>query len=159
MGFGLGKSEKRLEDEGEAALEETLEGSDDVPAPDSEHEAESGGSPIADAPAAEAQTKESAAYRPEAFRPSFLEDEAPRDATVAASPPPPPSGDTFFVSVTRQETTEIRRFDSPAEAQTFVEHLLEEGLPEEEVAAFSGQRLSFKVSHRPVVKLSTTEPD
>jgi hypothetical protein len=160
MAFGLGKSEKRPEDEGDLGHEDPREGSEDMSPPNSHRESENGDSPAAASPAADAQAQESAEYRPEAFRPTFLDESKPGDsAATSASPTRQPQGDAFFVSVTRQDTTDIHRFDSPTEAQTCLEQLLEEGIPEEEVAAFSGQRLSFKVSHRPIVKLSTTEAD
>ena len=160
MAFGLGKSEKRTEDESETVPDETLEGSGDVPAPDSEHEAENGDSPVADPAAANARAQESTEYRPETFRPTFLDESKPGDsAATSASPTRPPQGDTFFVSVTRKDMTEIHRFDSPPEAQTFLEKLLEEGVPEDQVTAYSGHKLTFKVSHRPIVKLSTTAAD
>ena len=160
MAFGLGKSEKRTEDESETVPEETLEGSEDMSAPNSHHQGENGDSPEAGSPAADAQAQESAEYRPEAFRPTFLDKSKPGDSTAASSPPTgQPQGDAFFVSVTRQDTTEIHGFDTSSEAQAFLEKLLDEDVSEEQVAAFSGHRLAFKVSRRPVVTMSTTEAD
>jgi hypothetical protein len=160
MAFGLGKSEKRTEDESETVPDETLEGSEDMSEPNSHREAENGDSPEAGSPAAEAQTKESAEYRPDTFRPTFLDESKPSDSTAASSPPTrQPQGDAFFVSITRQDTTEIHGFDTSSEAQAFLEKLLDEDVSEEQVTAFSGYKLAFKVSHRPIVKLSTTEAD
>ena len=65
----------------------------------------------------------------------------------------PPRGDAFFISVTKDDGAEIHRFESPSQAQTFVEQLLEEGVPQEEVTAFSGHRVALRVTHRPIVKL------
>src|SRR4030042_105680 len=67
----------------------------------------------------------------------------------------PPKGDAFFVSVTKDGGTETHRFDGPSQAQTFVEQLLEEGVPQEEVTAFSGRRMAVRGSHRPIVKPAT----
>jgi hypothetical protein len=51
----------------------------------------------------------------------------------------------------------LHRFDSATEAQAFVEEQLGDGVQQEDVAAFSGHRLGFNVSHRPIVKLLTQE--
>lgn len=147
MPFGLGKSEKRPEDEGEAVREEALEGSEAAPAADAD-------SPLVDSPAAGGQGEASTSSRSMSFRPAYLDEAPSREGTATSQATPAPEGDAFFVSVTRQHTTETHRFDNPAEAQTFLEKLLEEGVPKEEVSAFSGRKLAFKVSHRPIVKLS-----
>jgi hypothetical protein len=86
------------------------------------------------------------------FRPSFLDENESRQATAANAPAP--GGDTFFVTVERDGAGEVHRFSDPAEAQRFVESLLEDGVPEDGVAAFAGHRLTVQVRHRPVVKLS-----
>ncbi len=91
-----------------------------------------------------------------AFRPTFLDSDAPGERAPAAQPP---KGDAFFVSVTRDGGTETHRFDGPSQAQTFVEQLLEEDVPQEEVTAFSGRRMALKVSRRPIVKLVTGQDD
>ena len=128
MPFGLGKSEKRAEDEGDTVREEVLEGSD---------------------VASDDQGEESAPARSTSFPPAFL-------GEGATTPPaqPAPDGDAFFVSVTRQDSAETHRLGSPAEAQALLERLLEEGVPQEAISAFSGRKLTLKVSHRPIVKLS-----
>ncbi len=158
MPLGLGKSEKRREEDGQAVPEDDLEGNEDTAAA-AEDEAVDG-DPVSESPAAEGQAEQTGEYRPMAFRPAFLDGPASHEGTAVASPTPPnPKGDAFFVSVARQDTTEIRRFDDPSEAQTFLEALLEEGVPQGDVAAFSGRRLTLKVSHRPVVKLSSSQED
>lgn len=84
-----------------------------------------------------------------AFRPDFLDKNAPSQAPRSQ----PPSA-VFFVSVAKQGGDEIHRFDDATTTQTFVEQLLEQGVPPEDVTAYAGRRLDFKVSHRPVVSLS-----
>ncbi len=153
MPIGLGKSKKRPEDE-EAAPEENLEGSEGAPSSD---EIEGGNTAVADRSAAEDQVETGKAYRAPDFRPDYLDEDAPRGSGAPAVPPP--EGDAFFVSVTSDGTAQVHRFDHPSEAQAFVEQLLEKDVPEEEVAAFSGRRLSLKVSRRPVVKLSSDQED
>ena len=91
-----------------------------------------------------------------AFRPTFLDSDAPGERAPAAQPP---KGDAFFVSVIRDGGTETHHFDGPSQAQTFVEQLLEEGVPQEEVTAFSGRRMALRVSRRPIVKLVTGQGD
>ena len=91
-----------------------------------------------------------------AFRPTFLDSDAPGERAPAAQPP---KGDAFFVSVTRDGGTETHRFDGPSQAQTFVEQLLEEGVPQEEVTAFSGHRMALRVTRQPIVKLITGQDD
>ena len=94
------------------------------------------------------------------FRPDYLDDTAPHEgatATAVAEVRPLPQGDAFFVSVTRDGVPDLHRFDSAAEAQAFIEEQLGEGVQQEDVSAFSGHRLAFNVSHRPIVKLLTPE--
>ncbi len=160
MPFGLGKSDKPPEDEG-ATVEETLESSVATPSAGSDNGAEVGASSaIAEALAADDQAETGKAYRPPTFRPDYLDEDAGREgAAASASAGEPPRGDTFFVSVVKQDGCEVHRFDDPAEAQAFVEELLEKEVPEEEIAAFSGRRLSLKVSRRPIVKLSSDQED
>ncbi len=157
MPFRLGKSEKRPEDE-DATVEETLEGSEGTPSVDDSGAGDRGSAATAVAPAAEDQAEASKEYRPPTFRPDYLDEEAGREG-AAASARELPRGDAFFVSVTRDGMAEVHRFDHPAEVQAFVEQLLEKDVAEEEVAAFSGRRLSLKVSRRPVVKLSSDQED
>jgi len=111
------------------------------------------------APAGNGQT-EGEPYKRMSFRPDYLDDTAPYEgapATAVADVRPLPQGDTFFVSVTRDGASEIHRFDSAAEAQAFVEEQLGDGVQQDDVTAFSGRRLAFNVSHRPIVKLLTQE--
>ena len=99
-------------------------------------------------------------YKRMSFRPDFLDDTAASEgatATAVADVRPLPQGDAFFVSVTRDGASEIHRFDSATEAQAFVEEQLGGGVQQEDVTAFSGRRLAFNVSHRPIVKLLTQE--
>lgn len=156
MPFRVGKTEKQPKEEAKTIPEETLEGGENAAAAEPHNEVEGGDSPVTEAPAAEVQTEESDQYRPPVFRPDYLDEAAHSGSKPAA---PPPEGDAFFVSVTRQDTTETHRFESPAEAQTFLEELLDEGLPQEELTVFSGLKLPFKVRHRPIVKLSATQED
>ncbi len=89
------------------------------------------------------------------FRPSFLDtEERPVPETQ-----PRPQADVFFVEVTSNGTSETHRFDQAEEAQSFLEDLLNQGTPENEVAAFSGHRLAMKVSFRPVVHLNAGEEE
>jgi len=141
MPFGLGKSDKQPEHEGHPPTEEALRGSQ--------------GAGTADSPNPDGQPKEDT---PDAmaFRPTFLDSDAPSERAPAAQPS---TGDVFFVSVTRDGGIETHRFDDPSEAQAFVEQLLEEGVPQEEVTAFSGRRVSLRVTHRPTVKLVASQDD
>jgi hypothetical protein len=151
MPLGLGKSDKRPEHESDPAKEETLEDRQGAGTVDPE----SSGPFPAGQPHAGGQPQEQA---PDvmAFRPTFLDSDAPSERTPADQPP---KGDAFFVSVTRDGGTETHRFDGPSQAQTFVEQLLEEGVPQEEVTAFSGRRMALRVSRRPIVKLVTSQDD
>ena len=115
------------------------------------------------APAGNGET-EGGAYRRMSFRPDYLDDTAPHEgatatatATAITEVRPLPHGDAFFVSVTRDGASELHRFDSAIEAQAFVEEQLGDGVQQEDVTAFSGRRLAFNVSHRPIVKLLTQE--
>jgi hypothetical protein len=151
MPFGLHKSDKQPERESDPAKDEALESGQGVGAAD----AEGNGSSPADQLPAEGQPQE-AAPNSKAFRPVFLDSDAPSERAPAVQPP---KGDAFFVSVTRNGGTENHRFDGPSQAQTFVEQLLEEGVPQEEVTVFTGRRATLKVTHRPVVKLATSQDD
>lgn len=156
MPFRLGKSEKQTKDE-ESAVEENLEGSEVTPTGNPDNSVHGGDSvATATAPAAEDEAQ-SGRQRIPTFRRAFLDEAAPDEG--AATPPPPPDGDTFFVAVTGDGMAEVHRFDHPAEAQAFIEQLLQKDVPEEEVAAFSGRRLSLMVSHRPIVKLSIDQEE
>jgi hypothetical protein len=141
MPLGLGKSDKQPEHESDPANEEAPHGRQ--------------GAGTADQPHAEGQPQEEA---PDAmaFRPTFLDSDAPGERAPAAQPP---KGDAFFVSVTKDGGAETHRFDGPSQAQTFVEQLLEEGVPQEEVTAFSGRRMALRVTRRPIVKLVTSQDD
>ena len=113
----------------------------------------------ASAPAGNGQS-EGGAYRRMSFRPDYLDDTAPREgapATAVAEVRPLPQGDAFFVSVTRDGVPDLHRFDSAIDAQAFVEEQLGDGVQQDDVIAFSGRRLAFNVSHRPIVKLLTQE--
>ncbi len=157
MPFRLGKSEKQPKDE-EAAIEENLEGSGVTPSGTSDNIVHGGDSvATATAPAAEDEAQGGSQRLP-SFRRDFLDESAP-DERAAPPPPPPPEGDVFFVAVTGDGMAEVHHFDHPAEAQAFIEQLLQEDVPEEKVAAFSGRRLSLMVSHRPVVKLSIDQEE
>jgi len=151
MPFSRDKSDKQPEHESDPAKEEALESSPGAGTADPE----SSGPFPADQPHAGGQPQEEA---PDAmaFRPTFLDSDAPSERAPGAQPP---KGDAFFVSVTKDGGTEIHRFDGPAQAQTFVEQLLEEGMPQEEVTAFSGRRVALRVTHRPIVKLVTSQDD
>ena len=144
MPFGLSMS-TRPEDEDDEASADAGDGARDA------------GPQETDAPAGNGQT-EGEPYKRMSFRPDFLDDAAPSEgATTATAVRPLPQGDAFFVSVTRDGATELHRFGSAAEAQAFVEEQLGDGVPQEDVTAFSGRRLAFNVSHRPIVKLFTQE--
>jgi hypothetical protein len=93
-------------------------------------------------------TEPTATERP-SFRPDFLDKDTPQPAARGAA-----TGAVFFVSVAKGGGDEIYRFDDAATTQAFVEQLLEQGVAAEDVAAYAGRRLDFKVSHRPVVSLS-----
>jgi hypothetical protein len=151
MPFGLSKSDKQPEHESDPANEETLEDRQGAVAADTEG---SGPFPV-DQPDADGHPKEE---NPDAmaFRPAFLSSDAPGERAPAVQPP---KGDAFFVSVSKDGGIETRRFDGPSQAQTFVEQLLEEGVPQEEVTAFSGRRVTLKVTRRPIVKLVTSQDD
>ena len=154
MPFGLSES-TRPEDE-DAVQQETLDGDDEASA-DAGDGARDAGPQETDAPAGNGQT-EGEPYKRMSFRPDFLDDAAPSEgATTATAVRPLPQGDAFFVSVTRDGSPELHRFDSAVEAQAFVEEQLGDGVPQEDVTAFSGRRLAFNVSHRPIVKLFTQE--
>ena len=152
MPFGSSKS-TRPEDE-DAIQRDTPDGNVE----ESENASEGGGEETS-APAGNGQT-EGAPYKRMSFRPDYLDDTAPHDeapATAVAEMRPPPRGDAFFVSVTRDGVPDLHRFDSAAEAQAFIEEQLGDGVQQEDVSAFSGHRLAFNVSHRPIVKLLTPE--
>ena len=154
MPFGLSEP-TRTEDE-DAVQRETLDGDDEASA-DAGDGAGDAGPQETDAPAGNGQT-EGEPYKRMSFRPDFLDDAAPsEEATTATAVRPLPQGDAFFVSVTRDGATELHRFGSAIEAQAFVEEQLGDGVPQEDVTAFSGHRLAFNVSHRPIVKLFTQE--
>ncbi len=151
MPFGLHKSDKQPEYESEPAKEKTLE---DRESAGTAH-AEGSGPPPTDQPQIGGQPQEET---PDAmaFRPTFLDSDAPSERAPAAQPP---KGDAFFVSVTRDDGIQTHRFDDSSQAQTFVEQLLEKGVPQDEVTAFSGHQVALRVSHRPVVKLATSQDD
>jgi hypothetical protein len=154
MPFGLSEP-TRPEDE-EAVQQETLDGDDEESA-DAGDGAEDGDAQETSAPANNGQT-EAEPYKRMSFRPDFLDDAAPSEgATTATAVRPLPQGEAFFVSVTRDGATELQRFDSAVEAQAFVEEQLGDGVPQDDITAFSGRRLAFNVSHRPIVKLFTQE--
>jgi len=154
MPFGL--SEPARPEDAEAVQQETLDGDDGASA----DAGDGAGDAIpreTDAPANNGQT-EAEPYKRMSFRPDFLDDAAPSGgATTATAVRPLPQGDAFFVSVTRDGATELQRFESALEAQAFVEEQLGDGVQQEDVTAFSGRRLAFNVSHRPIVKLFTQE--
>jgi len=150
MPFGSSKS---AHPEDEDAVQQ------DTPDGNAEEGAGNGDGQETSAPAGNGQT-EGAPYKRMSFRPDYLDDTAPHEgatATAVAEVRPLPQGDAFFVSVTRDGASEIHRFDSAVEAQAFVEEQLGDGVPQEDVTAFSGRRLAFNVSHRPIVKLLTQE--
>ena len=151
MPFGRGKSDKQPEHESDPAKEETLERSQGAGTADPE----SSGPFPADQPHAGGQPQEEAP-NVMAFRPTFLDSDTPSERPPGAQPP---RGDAFFVSVTRDGGIETHRFDGPSQAQAFVERLLEEGVPQEEVTAFSGHRVALRVTHQPIVKLVTSQDD
>ncbi len=160
MPFGLGKSEKRTEDE-DMTPQETAVGSEAAPTTGSDNGASEDASPVtAGPPATEDQAKTDKEYRAPVFRPDYLDEDASRKGAAAMTPVrESPEGDTFFVSVTKQNGIETHRFEDSVEAQTFVEQLLEDGLPQEEVTAYSGRKLALAVSHRPIVKLVSSKGD
>ena len=160
MPFGLGKSEKRTEDE-DMAPQDTAEGSEAAPTTGSDNGAGEGASPTTSGPpATEDQAKTGKEFRAPEFRPDYLDEDAPSGSAAAKTPArKPPEGDTFFVSVTKQNGIETHRFDDPFATQAFVEQLLEDGVPQEEVTAFSGRKLALAVSHRPIVKLVGSKGD
>jgi len=145
MPLGLNKSDKQPQHESDPAGEEVLDTSEDTGSADSEgsdpsptDQSEPSGQPHGDG------------HEAMAFRPAFLNSDMPGESAPAAQPP---RGDAFFISVSRDERVETHRFDGPSQAQTFVEQLLEEGVPEDGVTAFSGHRVTLRVTNRPVVKL------
>ena len=154
MPFSLSEP-TRPEDE-EAVQQETV-GGDDEESANAGEGAGDGDAQETSAPANNGQTG-AEPYKRMSFRPDFLDDAAPGEgATTATAVRPLPQGDAFFVSVTRDGSPELHRFDSAVEAQAFVEEQLGDGVPQEDVTAFSGRRLAFNVSHRPIVKLFTQE--
>ena len=156
MPFGLSKS-SQPEDE-DPVPQETANG-DDEASTDTGDGAAVVDRQAKDAPAGNGQT-EGAPYKRMSFRPDYLDDTAPHEGatvTAVAEVRPLPQGDAFFVSVTRDGAPELHRFDSAVEAQAFVEEQLGGGVQQEDVKAFSGRRLAFNVSHRPIVKLLTQE--
>lgn len=156
MPFGLGKTEKRVEEE-EKPQETPEDAGDETPEQGGNGAHGAPSSAEAVKPAASEEGEESGAYRPPSFRPSFPDEAEPKAAKAPAVPPP--DGDTFFITVTKDGTTEIHSFTTPAEAQAFVEEILGEGVQEDAVAAFTGRKLDLKVSHRPVVKLFSDSSD
>ncbi|OGO46238.1 MAG: hypothetical protein A2W34_04865 [Chloroflexi bacterium RBG_16_64_32] len=159
MPFGRGKADKRPEDAADEAPEEMAEVGGDAPAGDSQDETGGDGS-FVDSPSTEPQTPASAPQMPIEFRPSFLdEDQSSKGAPATTLAAEPPEGNAYFVSITHDGDSEIRRFDDPSAAQAFVEEILEKGTPEEHVTAFSGRKLALTVSHRPVVKLVSGQED
>ena len=92
---------------------------------------------------------------PAAFRPTFLEP----DERTRPGARPTPTADAFFISVASENGTATHRFDDLPAAQTFVEQLLEQGVPQEEVTAFSGRRAAMEVTQRPVVHLASTREE
>lgn len=160
MPFRLGKSEKLPENEGAAAPEETPAGNEDAPSAEPGEQVKQGGHPIATSPAGDSQTEGSAPYRPEAFRPAFLDDGPSGEGAPTAAPAAEiPEGDAFFVSVTEDGNSQVHRFDDPSTAGAFVEELLEKGVAQKHVAAFSGRKLALKVTRRPIVKLAAGQED
>ena len=156
MPFGSSKS-ARPEDE-DAMQQDTSDGNVEETA-DADEGAGDGDAQETSALAGNGQT-EGEPYKRMSFRPDFLDDAAPSEgatATAVADVKPLPQGDAFFVSVTRDGASELHRFDSAVEAQAFVEEQLGGGVQQEDVTAFSGRRLAFNVSHRPIVKLLTQE--
>ena len=156
MPFGSSKS-ARPEDE-DAMQQDTSDGNVEETA-DADEGAGDGDAQETSALAGNGQT-EGEPYKRMSFRPDFLDDTAASEgatATAVADVRPLPQGDAFFVSVTRDGASELYRFDSAVEAQAFVEEQLGDGVPQEDVTAFSGRRLALNVSHRPIVKLLTQE--
>jgi len=154
MPFGSSKS-ARPEDE-DAVQQDTPDGNAEESANADEG---AGDGDAQSAPAGNGQT-EGAPYKRMSFRPDYLDDTAPHEgaaATAVAEVRPLPQGDAFFVSVTRDGVSDLHRFDSATEAQAFVEEQLGDGVQQGDVTAFSGRRLAFNVSHRPIVKLLTQE--
>lgn len=146
MPFGLTKSGKDTKEEEPG----TAAGRKGAEAP-SKNDGATADSPMEDPPNNGDQERDPSRM---SFRPDFLDTEAPEQATATAAPPTPrPRGDVFFVSVAKDGGAEVHRFEDPTETQTFVEQLLEQGVPPEEVTAYSGFKLDFKVRHRPVVRL------
>jgi hypothetical protein len=98
-----------------------------------------------------AASDEEETFRAPEFRPAYMDENRPSETA------PAPPGDAFFVTVNGADGAAVHRFDDPAMAQQFVEQLLEEGVPEGDVTAFSARRLALHVRHRPVVTLLTSE--
>ena len=160
MPFGLSKSEKQSGDASDPAVDKSMEGSEDVATDKRAEEIKDGDTSLNDSPAAGDKAEEDAPYRRMKFRPTFLDEDGSREEKAAPPPAtPPPTGDVFFVSVSRQDRTDIHHFGDADAVQTFVEGLLDEGVPQEEVIAFSGHKLALRVSHRPVVKLLSGQED
>ena len=159
MPFGLGKSEKHMEDE-EMAPKKAAEGSEVAPTTRSDNGRE-GAPPVTAGPhATKDQAKRDNVFRPPELRPDYIDEDASRESAAATKlARKPPVGATFFVSVTKGDGIETHRFEDPIEVQTFVEQLLEDGVPQEEVTAFSGHKLALAVSHRPIVKLVASKGD
>ena len=156
MPFGSSKS-ARPEDE-DAVQQDTPDGNAGESA-NADEDAGDGDAQETSAPAGNGQT-EAEPYKRMSFRPDYLDDTAPQEgatATAVAEVRPLPQGDAFFVSVTRDGVSDLHRFDSATEAQAFVEEQLGDGVQQDDVTAFSGRRLAFNVSHRPIVKLLTQE--
>ncbi len=143
MAFGLGKSEKQPEHEGDP---------EDSPGGTAAHTEDGDPSPADESPAVRQPHEESRDAM--AFRPSFLDSDTPGERAPATQPP---KGDAFFISVAKNGEAEIHRFDGPSQAQTFVEQLLEDGVPQEEVTAFSARQVTLRVTHRPIVTLVTSQ--
>ena len=156
MPFGSSKS-TRPEDED--ALRQDTSDEDAEKSAEASDGAGGGDGEETSAPAGNGQTQ-GEPYKRMSFRPDYLDDTAPHEgaaATAVAEVRPLPQGDAFFVSVTRDGVSDLHRFDSATEAQAFVEEQLGDGVQQGDVTAFSGRRLAFNVSHRPIVKLLTQE--
>jgi hypothetical protein len=151
MPFGIHKPDKQPENESDPAKEKAVEDRQDADTTDTE----GSGSLPADQPRTDDQSQEESPGAM-AFRPTFLDSDAPSERAPVAQQP---KVDAFFVSVTKDDSVETHRFDGPSQVQTFIEQLLEEGVPQEEMAAFSGHRIALKVTHRPVVKLAVSQDD
>ncbi|MCH7523161.1 MAG: hypothetical protein IH920_05265, partial [Chloroflexi bacterium] len=109
------------------APKKTAEGSEIAPTTGSDNGREGAPQVTAGPHATEDQAKRDNVFRPPELRPDYLDEDASRES-AAATPPArkPPEGDTFFVSVTKQDGVETERFKNELEAQTFVEKPLED---------------------------------